>query len=223
MSFSEREQSYVWQVEDSSAGQRVDKFVAMRGEWSRSLVQSWIAEKRVTVNERAVKANYRLQRGDRVTLRVPPPEEMTVTPENIPLDIVYEDEDVIVVNKPRGMVVHPAPGHHSGTLVHALLAHCGDLSGINGVYRPGIVHRIDKDTSGLIMAPKTILPTHPSPHNCPPTQWSGLTRPSSTDMWPTSGERWMPRLGEIRINAKKWRWSAKTGNGRSPTSSSERN
>jgi 23S rRNA pseudouridine1911/1915/1917 synthase len=154
VSVSEREKSYEWQVEDARAGQRVDKFVTAQGEWSRSLVQSWIAEKRVTVNARAVKANYRLQRGDRVALRVPPPEHLAVTPEEIPLDIVYEDADIVVVNKPRGMVVHPAPGHHTGTLVHALLAHCGNLSTINGVYRPGIVHRIDKDTSGLLVAAK---------------------------------------------------------------------
>ena len=104
--------------------------------------------------ECVVKVNYRLKEGETVALSVPPVEEIHIEPEAIPLDIRYEDQDVIVVNKPRGMVVHPAPGNPRGTLVNALLAHCKDLSGIGGVIRPGIVHRIDKDTSGLIMAAK---------------------------------------------------------------------
>lgn len=101
-----------------------------------------------------MKSNYKVQQGDQIELDEPAPEEIEIKPENIPLTVVYEDSDVIVVNKPRGMVVHPAPGHYTGTLVHALLFHCKDLSGINGEIRPGIVHRIDKDTSGLIMAAK---------------------------------------------------------------------
>jgi 23S rRNA pseudouridine1911/1915/1917 synthase len=101
-----------------------------------------------------VKPNYKLAVGDQVIVVVPEPEEADIRPEPIPLDVVYEDGDVIVVNKPRGLVVHPAPGHTSGTLVNALVHHCRDLSGINGVLRPGIVHRIDKDTSGLLMAAK---------------------------------------------------------------------
>lgn len=117
-------------------------------------VQSWIRDHRIQVDGRAVKGNHRLKEGEVVEVVVPPPEEMTVEAEAIPLDIRYEDTDVVVVNKPRGMVVHPAPGNRSGTLVNALLAHCGDLSGIGGVLRPGIVHRIDKDTSGLIMVAK---------------------------------------------------------------------
>jgi 23S rRNA pseudouridine1911/1915/1917 synthase len=142
-------------VDAADEGERIDKYLAAREEeWSRMAVQSWIKEKRVLVNGQAVKGNYRLKHRDRVEVRVPPPEELSVDPEEIPLDVAYEDQDVIVVNKPRGMVVHPAPGNTTGTLVNALLAHCQDLSSIGGVIRPGIVHRIDKDTSGLIMAAK---------------------------------------------------------------------
>lgn len=103
--------------------------------------------------------NTRLTGGETVSVELPEPEAVDIVPQNIPLDVVYEDEDVIVVNKPKGLVVHPAPGHPDGTLVNALLYHCGDsLSGINGELRPGIVHRIDRDTSGLIIAAKTISP-----------------------------------------------------------------
>ncbi|MFC4076510.1 RluA family pseudouridine synthase [Salinithrix halophila] len=144
-----------FEVGEADTGQRVDKFLAGREkEWSRMAVQSWIRNDRVRVDGRSVKSNHRLNEGEWVEVSVPPPEEAAVLAEPIPLAIIYEDSDVIVIDKPRGMVVHPAPGNPSGTLVNALLAHCGDLSGINGVIRPGIVHRIDKDTSGLIMAAK---------------------------------------------------------------------
>jgi len=145
-----------WIVGQGEEGQRIDKFVADRleGSASRTQVQAWIRDGHVTVNGKPVKANYKVQIEDSVSVWVPPPQATDVAPENIPLDIVYEDSDVIVVNKPRGMVVHPAPGHSSGTLVNALLYHCRDLSGLNGIIRPGIVHRIDKDTSGLLMAAK---------------------------------------------------------------------
>jgi 23S rRNA pseudouridine1911/1915/1917 synthase len=144
-----------WTVERAEQGERIDKFIAAQAEqWSRSQVQSWIKEGRVTVNGQPVKSNYKVAEDDEVTLRVPPPRELAIAPEPIPLEIAYEDSDVIVVNKPRGLVVHPAPGHYSGTLVNGLLHHCKDLSGINGVLRPGIVHRIDKDTSGLLVVAK---------------------------------------------------------------------
>ncbi len=124
-------------------------------ELSRSFVQKLLEEGRVTCRGRPVKKSLRLSAGEELTLLIPEPEELSIAAEDIPLDIVYEDSDVIVVNKPKGMVVHPAPGHADGTLVNALMAHCGQsLSGINGVLRPGIVHRIDKDTSGLIIAAK---------------------------------------------------------------------
>ncbi|GAA4715794.1 RluA family pseudouridine synthase [Brevibacillus fulvus] len=146
---------YDWTVEEEDAGERIDKFITLQNEdWSRSQVQGWIKEERITVNGQPVKSNYKLSVDDEISLRIPPPKEMNIRPEPMELDIVFEDSDVVVVNKPRGLVVHPAPGHYSGTLVNGLLAHCKDLSGINGVLRPGIVHRIDKDTSGLLMIAK---------------------------------------------------------------------
>ncbi|UIO40650.1 RluA family pseudouridine synthase [Brevibacillus brevis] len=146
---------YDWTVDPADKNERIDKFITLQNEdWSRSQVQAWVKEGRVTVNGEPIKNNYKLQAEDEVTLRVPPPKEMAIQPEEMSLDIVYEDSDIVVVNKPRGLVVHPAPGHYSGTLVNGLLAHCKDLSGINGVLRPGIVHRIDKDTSGLLMVAK---------------------------------------------------------------------
>jgi 23S rRNA pseudouridine1911/1915/1917 synthase len=155
MNNEERYERHDWTIEPEDAGERVDKFLAtVQEEWSRSQLQGWIKDGLLTVNGKPVKGNYRLQEDDEVTLTVPPAREVDIKPENLPLDVVYEDSDVIVVNKPRGLVVHPAPGHYSGTLVNALLYHCRDLSGINGVLRPGIVHRIDKDTSGLLMVAK---------------------------------------------------------------------
>jgi 23S rRNA pseudouridine1911/1915/1917 synthase len=145
-----------WTVEAENSGLRIDKFVAEAAkDVSRTAVQQWLKDGLVTVNERPVKANYKLMEGDQIVVRIPQPESLDVEAENIPLDVVYEDRDVIVINKPRGMVVHPAPGHTSGTVVNALLHHCRDLSGIGGVMRPGIVHRIDKDTSGLLMVAKS--------------------------------------------------------------------
>jgi 23S rRNA pseudouridine1911/1915/1917 synthase len=145
-----------WLVEGEDAGERIDKYTAesMEEGYSRSQIQQWIKDGHVIVNGSTVKPNYRLQAGDALTVTIPEPEATEIVPEAIPLSVVYEDGDVIVVNKPRGMVVHPAPGHARGTLVNALMHHCRDLSGINGMIRPGIVHRIDKDTSGLIMAAK---------------------------------------------------------------------
>lgn len=145
-------------IEEQHDGERIDKVIAeLNEQWSRSQVQQWLKEGRVLVNGKAVKPNYKCHVDDEVVISIPDPEPLDVEPEPIPLDIYYEDADVLVVNKPRGMVVHPAPGHMHGTLVNALLAHCQDLSGINGVLRPGIVHRIDKDTSGLLMIAKNDL------------------------------------------------------------------
>ncbi|OAB46644.1 RluA family pseudouridine synthase [Paenibacillus antarcticus] len=145
-----------WTVEESSAKERIDKYITEMWpeEISRSQVQLWITGEHVKVNGSNVKSNYKLSVGDRVEVIVPELVSVEIVADNIPLEVVYEDQDLIVVNKPRGMVVHPAPGHSSGTLVNALMYHCKDLSGINGELRPGIVHRIDKDTSGLIMAAK---------------------------------------------------------------------
>ncbi|MHB8158625.1 MAG: RluA family pseudouridine synthase, partial [Desulfocucumaceae bacterium] len=142
-------------VEEISSGQRLDVFLTSEGPLlSRSHIQKLVTEGMVDVNGAPAKANYRIKTGDAVILKVPPPVEMVIGPEPIPLDIYFEDSHLVVVNKPRGMVVHPAEGNYSGTLVNALLYHCQDLSGINGVMRPGIVHRLDKDTSGLLMVAK---------------------------------------------------------------------
>mgnify|MGYP005953509775 CR=1 FL=1 len=138
------------------AGERADQLLArLVPELTRSAAQRLLEEGAVTVNGAAVKKNYKTNPGDQVVFTLPDPEPIDVQPQNIPLDVVFEDDDVIVVNKPVGLVVHPAPGHPDGTLVNALLYHCGDsLSGINGELRPGIVHRIDRDTSGLIITAK---------------------------------------------------------------------
>jgi len=137
------------------AGQRIDKFISDQiPDISRTYVQELLKSGDITVDLKTVKPNYRLSGGEKILVNVLEPEPIEVKPEAIPLEILYEDQDVIVVNKPRGMVVHPAPGHTSGTLVNALLYHCKDLSGINGMLRPGIVHRIDKDTSGVLVAAK---------------------------------------------------------------------
>ncbi|EEL86501.1 RluA family pseudouridine synthase [Bacillus cereus] len=142
-------------VAEEQKSERIDKFVAeINSEWSRSQVQQWIKDDVVTVNGKSVKVNYKVKGNDEITVTIPDPEELDIQPEDMNLEIYYEDADVLVVNKPRGMVVHPAPGHTSGTLVNGLMHHCTDLSGINGVMRPGIVHRIDKDTSGLLMVAK---------------------------------------------------------------------
>ncbi|MDP4162721.1 MAG: RluA family pseudouridine synthase [Bacillota bacterium] len=140
---------------ENQKGDRIDKAVStLNEEWSRTQVQQWIKEGHVLVNGHQVKTNYKCSINDLIEIIIPDPEELDVLPEEMNLKIYYEDSDVLVVNKPRGMVVHPAPGHVSGTLVNGLMAHCKDLSGINGVLRPGIVHRIDKDTSGLLMVAK---------------------------------------------------------------------
>lgn len=143
-------------VEEEQAGQRIDKVIAgFAADLSRSFIQNLITMQRVSVNGNTVSKSYKAACGDYIRVDLPEPVPLDVVPEDIPLDICFEDDAVLVVNKPRGMVVHPAPGHYSGTLVNALLYHCGEsLSGINGVMRPGIVHRIDMDTSGLLMVAK---------------------------------------------------------------------
>ncbi|THF73881.1 RluA family pseudouridine synthase [Cohnella fermenti] len=149
-----------WTVAEEQAGERIDKFVTDaigNPSISRSQVQEWIRAGHITVASGNVKPNARVAAGDEIVVVFPEPESLEALPEDIPLEIVFEDADIIVINKPRGMVVHPAYGHSSGTVVNALLHHCKDLSGINGVMRPGIVHRIDKDTSGLLMAAKNDL------------------------------------------------------------------
>lgn len=132
---------------------RIDKFLSRElADLSRSYIQKLLKEQNILVNGKVVKANYKLSAGDSVEVEIPDPEPLDILPEDIPLDILYEDDDILVVNKPKGMVVHPAPGHYTHTLVNAVMFHCGkDLSGINGVLRPGIVHRIDMDTTGSLL------------------------------------------------------------------------
>lgn len=143
-------------AEQENIGTRLDIFVSVSEGVSRSAAQELISKGDVTVNGKPSTKNYKLREGDRVETTLPPPEPIEALPQDIPVDIVYEDEHLLVVNKPQGMVVHPAPGNPDGTLVNALLHHCaGRLSSINGKIRPGIVHRIDKDTAGLLIVAKT--------------------------------------------------------------------
>lgn len=149
-------EEYQIDIGNENTGTRIDKYLSEAlNHCSRSYIRKLLDNSNINVNDKAVKANYKLKSGDGIYICIPDPEEIEIKAENIPLDIVYEDDDIIVVNKPKGMVVHPAPGHFEGTLVNALMYHCKDtLSSINGVMRPGIVHRIDMDTTGLILACK---------------------------------------------------------------------
>lgn len=144
---------YEYLVEDSDAGQRIDKLLSVHlNDFSRSYIQKLLSNQAVLIHGQPIKSNYKVKAGDHIQVEIPEPEVLDVQPENIPLDIVYEDSDILIINKPKGMVVHPAAGHYSGTLVNAILYHCQDeLSTINGVLRPGIVHRIDMDTTGLLV------------------------------------------------------------------------
>lgn len=147
---------YEYQVQPEEEGMRVDKFLTYKlPHFSRAFLQKNLKDGLVQVGHKKTKAGYKVMDGDIVTVCIEPPKELEILPENIPLDILYEDQDIIVINKPKQMVVHPAPGHYSGTVVNALLYHCKDsLSGINGILRPGIVHRIDQDTTGAIVVCK---------------------------------------------------------------------
>lgn len=149
-------QTYQFKIENEKG--RLDKvLVELLPTLTRSHVQQWIKEGDVTVNSKSAKSNYKVQTGDIIDIIEPDLIPLNVEAENIPLEIVYEDEEMLVINKPQGMVVHPSAGHQTGTLVNALMYHVKDLSGINGTIRPGIVHRIDKDTSGLLMVAKNDL------------------------------------------------------------------
>lgn len=143
-------------VLEEDEGDRLDVYLAKElGDMSRSYIQKIIKDKKVSVNTKIEKAKYLVKEDDKITVEIPAPKLLEVTPQDIPIDIVYEDSDVLIINKPQDMVVHPAPGNYDNTLVNAILYHCKDnLSSINGIIRPGIVHRIDKDTSGLLMIAK---------------------------------------------------------------------
>ena len=142
----------ILEITENQAGERIDRFLADSQDLTRSFLQKILKEGEVIVNGKSVKANYKLRKGDRIEFEIPEAVEPDIAAEDIPLSILYEDADVLVVDKPKGMVVHPAAGHYSRTLVNAVMYHCkGELSGINGVLRPGIVHRIDRDTTGSII------------------------------------------------------------------------
>lgn len=153
----DKEINYI--IDDEQAGIRIDKLISNQNEGlTRNHIQNLIGQGHITVNQNQVKTNYKVKAGDQICIQLPEPEDIHIEPEDIPLDIVYEDEDLLVINKPKGMVVHPAAGHYSGTLVNAVMYHCREnLSSINGVLRPGIVHRIDMDTTGLLVVCKNDL------------------------------------------------------------------
>ncbi len=148
---------HTYTVSSEEGGERIDRFLASKeDDLTRSFIQKLLKEERVLAGGKPVRSSYRISAGEEISLSVPEPDPLDIIPENIPLDILYEDAELLVVNKPKGMVVHPAAGHFSGTLVNAVLYHCGtELSGINGILRPGIVHRIDKDTSGVLVICKS--------------------------------------------------------------------
>lgn len=150
---------YRWVISAEEQGQRLDVYLTSRAELglSRSRIQDLIRQEAVLLDGAPTKPGYIISQGQEVTVEVEPPRRLNLDPEPIPLEVVFEDEDLVVINKQRGLVVHPAPGHPSGTLVNALLHRCGDLAGIGGTLRPGIVHRLDKDTTGLMVAAKTDL------------------------------------------------------------------
>ncbi|MGV8983768.1 RluA family pseudouridine synthase [Clostridium sp.] len=155
-------ENFDFKIEEDSVGTRLDVFISNKLEnKTRSYIQGIIEGENAFVNGKCRKSNYKLKLNEAVIISIPDPVELNVKAEDIPLDVLYEDSDLIVINKPQDMVVHPAPGNYSGTLVNALLNHCKDLSGINGVLRPGIVHRIDKDTSGALVVAK-----NDNAHNC---------------------------------------------------------
>ena len=143
-------------VDDEFSDERIDKYLSeLLSNQSRTYIQKLIKDGNILVNEKTVKANYKVQGNDKISVNIPEPVSANIIPEDIPLDIIYEDDDVLIVNKPKNLVVHPAPGHYTGTLVNGIMYHCKDhLSNINGVLRPGIVHRIDKDTTGALIVCK---------------------------------------------------------------------
>lgn len=151
--------SNIFLVDDEFSNIRVDRYLSsLLQDTSRTYIQKLLKDGHILVNDKVCKSNYKVQENDKIDINIPEPVEADIRPENIPLDIIYEDKDFLIVNKPKDMVVHPAPGHYSGTLVNAVMYHCKDnLSNINGVLRPGIVHRIDKDTTGALIICKNDL------------------------------------------------------------------
>jgi 23S rRNA pseudouridine1911/1915/1917 synthase len=181
----------VFEVDEASMGIRVDAWIAELTGVSRAQVRRWVDAGRVLVAGAKVRASYRVSLGDSIEARPIEAVEMELTPEAIPLDVLHEDEDLIVIDKPAGLVVHPAPGHPNGTLVNALLHHCGDLAGIGGVLRPGIVHRLDRGTSGVLVAAK-----NDAAHQALSTQFAE----HSIDRVYRALVRGLPRADEGRID-----------------------
>ena len=181
----------VFEVDEASMGIRVDAWIAELTGVSRAQVRRWVDAGRVLVPGAKVRASYRVSLGDSIEARPIEAVEMELTPEAIPLDVLHEDEDLIVIDKPAGLVVHPAPGHPNGTLVNALLHHCGDLAGIGGVLRPGIVHRLDRGTSGVLVAAK-----NDAAHQALSTQFAE----HSIDRVYRALVRGLPRADEGRID-----------------------
>jgi len=181
----------VFEVDEASMGIRVDAWIAELTGVSRAQVRRWVDAGRVLVAGAKVRASYRVSLGDSIEARPIEAVEMELTPEAIPLDVLHEDEDLIVIEKPAGLVVHPAPGHPNGTLVNALLHHCGDLAGIGGVLRPGIVHRLDRGTSGVLVAAK-----NDAAHQALSTQFAE----HSIDRVYRALVRGLPRADEGRID-----------------------
>ena len=193
--------------------ERLDLFLVRRlPDLSRSYAQRLIEDGRVTVDGTVRKANYKLRGGEEIIYTLPPAEEAEICAEDIPLDVLYEDADIIVVNKARGMVVHPAAGIYTGTLVNALLWHCHDLSGINGALRPGIVHRLDKDTSGVMVAAKNDMAHHYLARQI--RDKDGSTAPSYTATSFRVRVSLRGTSGGIRLTAKKWRLCGRTASPR---------
>jgi 23S rRNA pseudouridine1911/1915/1917 synthase len=153
----EASETLAFTVTAPGTGPRLDQFLALQTGWSRARLQKLLKSGRVLVNDRPRPASYRVRRGDHVAVSVPPPEPSHLAPEALPLEILFEDQDLLVVNKPPGLVVHPGAGHKQGTLLNALVHHCPELKGIGEVSRPGLVHRLDKDTSGLLVVAKTAM------------------------------------------------------------------
>ena len=148
------ESKLIIDVPDEETGERIDSFLSGKTDFTRTRIQQLIKDRNITVNGKPTKSSYKIEENDEIIIEVPEVETTEIKPENIKIDVVYEDSDIAVINKQAGLVVHPAHGHYSGTLVNAILYHIKDLSGINGEIRPGIVHRLDKDTSGLIVIAK---------------------------------------------------------------------
>ena len=197
----------ILQADSEDTGKRLDAWLAERTELTRSAAQKLAETGRVTAAGKPLAKNTRLTGRETISVLLPEPEAVDLVPQDIPLDVVYEDDDVMVVNKPKGLVVHPAPGHPDGTLVNALLYHCGSsLSGINGELRPGIVHRIDRDTSGLIIAAKNDCAHVRLAAQLRITRWPGHTAALS---WGISGRmqaRSTPPSAAARRIGRRWPW-----------------